>query len=230
MCAVDGCLRSPKRPGGRYCSMHTERLRRNGEVGPAESRWESAAVAVCAAPGCDRKPRSMAAEYCRMHDERWRRHGSLDKPKHHALIDEKRCSECGYQGPDFYSYLKSKCIPCYRAYQRAYDRRYKERRGYSKTLEWSLRKRYGISLDDYRVLLEAQGGVCAICEMPPEAGYTRLHVDHCHETGAVRGLLCSGCNRALGFLSDNPRNAERAAMYLDAHQSAVASGAYRERR
>jgi hypothetical protein len=62
----------------------------------------------------------------------------------------------------------------------------------------NLIKRYGITLENYEAMLEAQDGGCYICGNPPNA--KRLHVDHCHETGAVRGLLCAGCNRTLGWL------------------------------
>ncbi len=56
-------------------------------------------------------------------------------------------------------------------------------------------RRYGITLTQYGQLLEFQGGRCAICERPP--GQLHLSVDHDHETGAVRGLLCQRCNALL---------------------------------
>ena len=55
------------------------------------------------------------------------------------------------------------------------------------------RSRLGLTLDDYERLLADQGGVCAICKRPPKK--RRLHVDHDHATGKVRGLLCFTCNR-----------------------------------
>jgi hypothetical protein len=71
---------------------------------------------------------------------------------------------------------------------------------------------YGLTVAEYDALLEAQGGGCAICGRPP--GRKRLHVDHDHETDAIRGLLCSPCNRAIGLLRDDPEVARRAAEYL----------------
>jgi len=60
---------------------------------------------------------------------------------------------------------------------------------------------YGITLDEYEERLAAQGGVCARCGQEP--GQLRLAVDHCHVTGAVRGLLCGSCNTYLGRLEAN---------------------------
>jgi len=63
-----------------------------------------------------------------------------------------------------------------------------------------LQKKYGITLEDYEQMLEEQNGCCAICgvDNPQCAGHVNLSVDHCHETGKVRGLLCGPCNSTLG--------------------------------
>lgn len=58
-------------------------------------------------------------------------------------------------------------------------------------------RRYGLSLDDYQALLDQSGGVCALCKNPP-AKNKNLCIDHDHETGRVRGLLCHRCNSLLG--------------------------------
>src|SRR5262245_42197596 len=65
--------------------------------------------------------------------------------------------------------------------------------------EGHLKRTFGITLEDFDAMLEAQGGGCAICGRPALEG-TSLHVDHEHETGVVRGLLCFTCNGALGML------------------------------
>ncbi len=69
-------------------------------------------------------------------------------------------------------------------------------------LDYMLRRRYGISLAQFEEMLEKQGGVCKICRNPPsmKGREKRLHVDHCHRTNRVRGLLCHRCNVFLGFL------------------------------
>jgi hypothetical protein len=72
--------------------------------------------------------------------------------------------------------------------------------------------RYGFGLDGYEERLKKQGGVCLICGKKP--GKKRLHVDHCHETDVVRGLLCSNCNRGIGLLGDQYERLEAALAYL----------------
>ena len=83
---------------------------------------------------------------------------------------------------------------------------------------YELKKKYGIGLNEYKTLFEKHGGVCAICgcvETQMIRGTTlSLAIDHCHETGRIRGLLCSQCNRGLGLFRDNPEHLERAAEYL----------------
>lgn len=79
---------------------------------------------------------------------------------------------------------------------------------------------YGITLERYERMLDAQGGVCAICKLPETAKHARnLAVDHDHDTGAIRALLCMRCNTVLGVLRDSPELAERLAEYLETHRN-----------
>ena len=76
----------------------------------------------------------------------------------------------------------------------------------------NLRRNYGIEVEEYDEMLEAQGGVCAICG--GEAHREFFDVDHCHETGRVRGLLCASCNMGLGKFRDDPKILQNAIDYL----------------
>jgi len=79
--------------------------------------------------------------------------------------------------------------------------------------DYTLQKKYGITLAQYERMLGKQGGGCAICG---RVAKTRsLNVDHCHRTGAVRGILCHSCNRGLPFFRDNPALFRKAAEYLE---------------
>jgi hypothetical protein len=72
---------------------------------------------------------------------------------------------------------------------------------------------YGMTLETYELLLQFQGGLCAICRRPPKK--QRLAVDHNHKTGAIRGLLCFVCNhRVLGRGLETAAIHEAAAAYL----------------
>jgi hypothetical protein len=81
----------------------------------------------------------------------------------------------------------------------ATDPAYREKKSRA-AIKW----RYRIDPAIYDELLEKQQGVCACCRLSETGKSGRLHVDHDHGTGRIRGLLCSRCNVALGLLRDNP--------------------------
>ena len=89
-------------------------------------------------------------------------------------------------------------------------------------------RKYGLSLDSANFMLGSQKGLCKICDKKLNYFYepktnTRIktskkdkpHIDHCHSTGSVRGILCSNCNTALGLLYDNPDTLRSAIKYLE---------------
>lgn len=81
-----------------------------------------------------------------------------------------------------------------------------------------LKYHFGITIEDYNIILTRQRGVCAICGSPnrykKNKKISMLVVDHCHETDKVRGLLCDACNLAIGLLKDDARLMRRAIKYL----------------
>lgn len=78
-----------------------------------------------------------------------------------------------------------------------------------------LRRRYGIGIEDWNALLEAQDGNCAACGEPEgEESAMRFHLDHCHSTGKVCGIIHSRCNRLAGMAGDDPEIVGRIAEYL----------------
>ena len=109
------------------------------------------------------------------------------------------------------------CFDCNRTYMR--DDYHKNKDGwaaydYERNKDTTLRNMYGISYAEYQLMLEAQQGACAICGTTSTGKRKAFHVDHCHDTGKVRGLLCGNCNAGIGKLRDDIGLLERAIEYL----------------
>jgi hypothetical protein len=89
-----------------------------------------------------------------------------------------------------------------------------------------LRKKYGLTLADYEWMLADQGGVCYICGKKEtriiKGKLASLSVDHCHDEGHVRGLLCYKCNTAIGLLDHSLENLQRAVAYLKRDKATLA--------
>jgi hypothetical protein len=81
----------------------------------------------------------------------------------------------------------------------------------------NLKKEYGLTVEDYLELLMAQDGQCGICNRPFAETGAQINVDHCHRTGAIRGLLCRACNLGLGHFDDNLETIQKAITYLQLH-------------
>ena len=75
----------------------------------------------------------------------------------------------------------------------------------------AIKRNYGVSRDQYIDMLEKQDGRCIICDTRS----SKMCIDHCHNTGKVRGLLCDKCNRGLGFFKENVEVLRRAADFLE---------------
>ncbi|MET7723978.1 endonuclease VII domain-containing protein [Streptomyces mirabilis] len=91
--------------------------------------------------------------------------------------------------------------------------------------EGHLKRHYGMTEAERDEMIASQMGLCVICLKAPA-----VHVDHCHETGRVRGVLCFNCNSAIGKLGDDPDAVRRAAAYLEGSPwkpTLVAPGVYR---
>ena len=134
------------------------------------------------------------------------------KPRHSSGKLAPYCTECdnvraaGYRN-------KRKDDPAYKAKRKAHrDKKPHYARAYH------LQRKYNITVERYAAVLAHQNSKCAICGRN-EPYNKHLAVDHCHTTGAVRGLLCTDCNRMIGLGKDNPETLRRAANYLEAYSS-----------
>lgn len=103
-----------------------------------------------------------------------------------------------------------------RAYHKAYRATHaKQSSDYKRNAK--LKNRYGITSEEWEDLFNAQGRACALCHVSegPNDIRAQWHTDHSHETGKVRGILCSTCNRGLGQFKDDPELMRRAALYVE---------------
>lgn len=162
--------------------------------------------------------RECVAEYSAAHSRR--RREAMGKPvreKVEVPAGHKLCRTCGEIKPHSEWHrnatasdgLSTRCKAC-----RAIQGR-----------ERHLQRQYGITEAERDELIASQGGVCCICLSALPA-----HVDHCHETGRVRGVLCFSCNAALGQFKDRPDVIRRAATYVEGNAwkpTLVAPGVYR---
>ena len=125
----------------------------------------------------------------------------------------KRCTKCGLEKSleEFCKKKKSKdglswhCSDCRR------EDNYKNKEGVRNSI---LYKKYGISSEEYDLILLEQDYRCAICGKEIATNGRRLSVDHSHETGNVRGLLCDDCNKGIGMLGDSVYMLRKAVKYL----------------
>ncbi len=125
-----------------------------------------------------------------------------------SSADLKKCSKCGFPAHKFRA-KRNLCQACHKEYHQEYYRKNKLQFK-SNARKLHLKTKYQITIDDFEAMQAAQNGACAICLRLSEA----LNVDHCHKTGAVRGLLCWDCNTSIGKFRDDPEKLERAAKYL----------------
>jgi hypothetical protein len=132
-------------------------------------------------------------------------------------MQNKKCCTCKSMLPRAYFYpicrggerLQASCKKCKKIREQAFRKT---------NPEWfqnfELKRRRGISLEQYNAMLAKQYSKCAICET--HAGICgRLHVDHSHTTGRIRGLLCNNCNRSIGLLKDSIGVLKKAVDYLE---------------
>jgi len=130
-------------------------------------------------------------------------------------LDLQTCPKCGQEKPtdNFYSFKRA-CKSCLLEKQRRYRN---SRPNFHRA--HNLKQRYGLSPDEYQSILAHQNFTCAICEVEISHAleYTAkssVVVDHNHETGEVRGILCSKCNLVLGHARESTDILYRAIVYL----------------
>lgn len=136
-----------------------------------------------------------------------------------AIEDPRVCRTCGEMklADDFHRHQGGRrvhCKECMRAQHRA---RYRSTNGKDRVFDQSLRRLYGITLDEYNQMLARQEHLCALCGERPDTS-RRMHVDHDHATGKIRALLCHHCNLLIGNAKESTERLRQAIAYLERHQ------------
>lgn len=184
ICSVEGCGRPHKAKG--FCSGHKYRVD-NGLPLDAPIRQYETGERRCKALGCNQK-RGNDGTYCPMHLARLNKTGDIGEASRRRMPP----GEAIWDKPN-------------------YKRRHQ------------LRKLYNLTPEQYAELFDAQGRCCAICKVDEPGGKHKNSpnrsdwnwaVDHDHETGVIRGILCERCNRALGMFGDDIEIIVSAARYL----------------
>jgi len=158
---------------------------------------------TCSRPGCPGKPK--AKGLCGTHYERFRTGKSLDPPIRQYETGERLCKEPGCDKP-----RECSADVCQMHYRRPRHRL----------------NRYGLTHEAFTAMLASQGGRCAVCRTDKPRGTQGFGwcVDHDHETGQVRGILCGHCNQGIGMLQDDPDVIAAAAKYVQRHRQMILFG------
>jgi hypothetical protein len=138
----------------------------------------------------------------------------------------KICSKCLIEKPntEFYKGKQASCKECDKIRSNKWTNSNKERKKitnkawYAKNTERvheiGLNK-YGITIEIYQKMLIEQNGTCKICNQHESKFKKKLCVDHCHQTGQVRALLCSACNQMIGLAKENVETLQAAILFLE---------------
>ena len=143
-----------------------------------------------------------------------------EKPKQETILKKieptYRCYKCGeykiisefYKDRSKRNGIKDLCKNCAREYNKTRPNRQRIDPLYAKN--YHLQYKFGIGIEEHNRIYAEQNGCCNICKKPFET----MDMDHDHVTGKIRGLLCRGCNIALGLFHDNIESLEKALIYL----------------
>lgn len=188
ICSVLNCGRPHKARG--YCQTHYAQRQRGVPISEVIKSRMKEKPPECTEDGCSEPVKSKGL--CKLHYQRFLRHG------HTRYRNRKKPPKvCKESGCESILYALGQCHAHYM----------RTRKG----------RKLGVNVAE---LMAKQSGLCAICRKPEAStdglsGKVRqLAIDHCHETGRVRGLLCNSCNRGLGLFQDNTELLARAVLYL----------------
>lgn len=134
-----------------------------------------------------------------------------DVSQNHSLYKDRTCTDCGvykrYTDFSFHKHAKApegyahmpRCKPCHSAWKN----------------KQHIKRSYGLEWEDYVALMDKQKGKCLLCGSDGSGKDSRLVVDHDHDTGEVRGLLCWNCNVGIGLFKEDTELLEKVIKYIN---------------
>lgn len=205
LCSHGDCSKPSVSRG--FCRVHYQKWRRSS------AGQQEVPSRTCSYIGCNRI--HFAYGFCNLHYQRMKtemrlKHGA---PEGHS----KECAKCSEIKPfaDFSIHSgtadgrRPECRACHATYHRESRRDNPDRHR-----KYEAKSNYGITPELYDKMLEEHEHRCAICGSREGGKFKTLNIDHCHNTGKIRGLLCHLCNRGLGLFKDDPVLLEKAIAYL----------------
>jgi len=229
-CCIEGCLNPIFVKKDQLCRPHYTQMRRHGDP----LAWKKPVRQICVVEDCELK--QAAHGLCDKHYRRNKRYGTTDLPPKSIGCKVDGCDDphqgLGYCDKHHDRYIKTGdplkelyCVQCNQQIdtENTSRRRYCSDKCWEKAQYWDRKekyrsvqlKQYGLTVEQYEQMVIDQDNKCKICGKSEPGGYGKhWHVDHDHENGVVRGLLCESCNTGLGKFKDSPELLEKALLYL----------------
>lgn len=191
-CLVDGCGNPYSARG--YCRTHYSRHKRGSSLDKPIVIRNPNKLTTCIVPGCNGKYESL--NYCKIHYQRFSRGADLNKPIIPNNPKYKSTDRCIFRSCNGKAAVKFLCSN-------------------HNAIIW----KHKITSDQYIKMHEEQNYKCAICKNYPKTTKS-LCIDHNHETGYLRSLLCDPCNTMIGLAKEDPEILQAAIEYLKFYQEA----------
>ncbi len=219
-CHATNCSRAAVAKG--LCDTHRKRKARHGHLEDTRaSDWGSREKHPAYVAWCNLRRHHKSDMEPSWRDDFWAFARAVpEKPS--GWCQAQRPDPSEPWGPGNFYWKEPRRLPADRADKAEYMRKWQAASraanpDYGKDAD--LRRNYGVTLEWYRAKFDEQGGVCAICAQEETAVIRgkriSLAVDHCHDTGKVRGLLCRACNNAIGAMKHDPNLLKAAVAYLE---------------
>lgn len=199
----DKCDRIALKKG--LCNLHYQRLKNKGMLGPVDCMREYDNSSICKIEGCVLK--TWCKGFCNMHYKRFKKSGdpgSFIRKRNDLKIEcsdnEKICRSCN----------EIKLLSEFSKEFKGHKERMSKCKSCMKYI--NIKKCYNLSKEEYDLMMKDV--VCEICNHPKQ----KMCIDHCHNSGKIRGVLCTFCNSGIGLFEDNIEFLKNAIKYLERHE------------